>query len=271
MEVSFGIKTWDPVRVRLEEKTNSPNSNQIRFTASNSTYYTFILVIDYTEFDNLSPRPTVREMEITHGLNNLYTFSLQTPNVGYRLRYSTKYWLASSSDVINSEFPYLIPIKEGRMVQSKKNSFTKISNSFSGNKADTIYCMRRGLVTAVPRPETFYFRISDQDCLEVLHDDGTYMIYHFLNKKDDFTAPGRIVLPGQPIGTLSDSSYLWINLVKIEKAKNFLVSQQISYTAGKPGTLTFDEIDGKERSVYPREVITMEMNRKELKQANRNP
>jgi hypothetical protein len=270
VDLSFGIQTWDPVHIKVDEKTGSAFSTPIRFTALNSTYYPFNLSIDFVQFENLSPKPPVHDVKVSHGTNNLYTFSVQVPGVGYGYRYTYKYWLASSDEIINGEFPYLIPLKEGTLVKSKKTFFGSLINTFAGNAGDTVFCMRRGLVTAVPRSETMDFRLSQYDCLEVLHDDGTYMIYCYLKKTDNFTAPGRIVLPGQPIGTLSDSSYLFVKLMKIGEISNLLISQPIKYTLEKSRTVSFDEIDGIEKSVFPWEVITKEMKSKELKQAQKN-
>jgi hypothetical protein len=193
----------------------------------NSTYYPFMIQIDFIQFDNLSPKPAPRAMKVDHGSNNLYTFSMQVPGVGYAYRYSYRYWLRSSDEIINMEFPYLIPLKQGKLVVSAKGPFGKSTDSFMGKTGDTVFCMRRGLVTAVQRTETMDFRLSEHDCLEVLHDDGTYMVYHNLIKNDDFTAPGKIVLPGQPLGRLSDSSYLKVELLKINGSDNLLFSQPI--------------------------------------------
>jgi hypothetical protein len=254
------------VKIKVEERsgTNS-KAPPIRFTALNSTYYPFNLVIDFIQFDNLSPRPPKRENKLKHGLNNLFLFSIQVPGNGYGYNYSYSYWLSPSDEVTNEEFPYLIPMSEGKIVNSKKTLSGKVSNSFLGEIGDTVFCMRKGLVTAVPRAETLDFRLSEHDCLEVLHEDGTYMIYYYLKKSDAFTAPGKIVLPGQPVGTISDSLYLKVMLIKLGSIKNLLVTQPIKYSIGKTLTASYDEIDGKEKSVHPLEIITLEMKSRESK------
>jgi hypothetical protein len=269
VDLTLGINAWDPVHIKVEERTGSAISNPIRFTALNSTYYPFDLVIDFIQFENLSPRPPVRVITVSHGSNNIFTFSIHVPGVGYGYKYSYSYWLTSSDEIINKEFPYLIPLLVGKNVNSKKSFLGRVSDSFVGEKGDTVYCMRRGLVTAAPRSETMEFRLSRHDCLEVLQNDGTYMIYHNLNKSEAFTAPGKIVLPGQPIGTLSDSSYLMVTLLKVDKVKNVMITQPIRYTIGKAGTVNFNELDGIEKSIHPWEVITKEMKSRELKEAER--
>lgn len=263
--VSFNIKAWDPVHVVVNEKGVYDNTHPMRFTATNSTYYPFMLLIDFIQFTNLAPKPPVQATPVSHGLNNLFNCSLQVPGTGYAMQYQYSYWIRPSDKNINGEFPYLIPIREGRTVCSKKTSDGRIGNTFVGQKGDTVYCMRRGLVTAVPRTETIEFRLTPHNCLEVLHDDGTYLFYYNLKKSENITNVGETVLPGQPVGSLSDSSYLKVDLVKVENEKNLLISIPIRYTTGKSVTSSYDELDGVEKSVFPAEVITREMRGRELK------
>jgi hypothetical protein len=267
VDVSFGIKTWDPVHIKKEEKkgSSSASSSQIRFTATNSTYYPFLLKIDFIEFDNLFPKPPNRDMQVSHGTNNLFSCSLHVPGIGYSLRYSYGYWLAPSDENSDENYPYLVPLKEGKTINAKVTSKGKILNSFMGNTGDTVYSMRRGLVTAVPRTETMDFRLSGHDCLEIRHDDGTYMIYRNLEKNTDFTAPGKIILPGQPVGLFSDSLYVVVSLVKVSTAKNQLEGLPITYANGKNNTASFSELEGTGKSVHPWEVVIKELKNKEIK------
>jgi hypothetical protein len=90
------------------------------------------------------------------------------------------------------------------------------------------------------------------------------MVYHNLIKNDAFTAPGKLCCPVSLWE--AHSSYLKVELLKINGSDNLLFSQPIRYTVGKSGTLSFDEIDRKEESLHPMEVIVMEMKGRELKQ-----
>ncbi|NSW93437.1 MAG: hypothetical protein HPY62_01880 [Bacteroidales bacterium] len=269
VDISFGIRSWDPVHIKVEEKQGSAFSTPIRFTAVNSTFYPFLLKVDFPVFENLSPKPAPRDISVTHGTNNLFTFSVHVPEQGYSYRYLYEYWLAPSDDSINEGYPYLIPVKPGKLVRAKSTLFGHISDSFAGEKGDTVYAMRRGLVTAVPIDENLNFRLSEHDCLEVMHHDGTYMIYRNLSKEAGFVSPGQIVFPGQPVGLLSDSLYLTVSLKKVSKIKNSLISLPVRYVNSRGEAVLFDELDGKERSVHPSEVITREMTGRERKRFGR--
>ncbi|MBE0667967.1 MAG: hypothetical protein IH593_09905 [Bacteroidales bacterium] len=268
VNISYGIKAWDPVKIKNEERTSSGQEFPvIRFTATNSTYYPFSLQIDFEQFTNLFPKPSVRPFTVMHGPNNLFSFSGHVPGKGYSYRYSYNYWIKPSEEVINENFPYLIPLAEGKRVTAKSNLIGRITDSFMGNKGDTVFCMRRGLVTAMPQQESLEFRLSPHDCFEVLHDDGTYMVYHNLSKHDNMTAPGQIVLPGQPIATISDSCYVSVTLLKVGEEKNLITHRPISYATGAESIVSFEELDGKGLSARPYEVIILEMKGSEIKRA----
>jgi hypothetical protein len=265
VDMSFNIRQWDPVHIKAEEKNRNSNTATISFIVRNSTYYPFMVIVDFTQFDNLSPRPPEREIKVTHGTNNLFTLGPQIPNQSYGYAFTFRYWLRPSDNNLNKEYPYIMPFKEGRQVVSRKTSYGVLNDSFTGNKGDTIYCMRRGLVTAVPRTETLDFRISDHDCVEVLHEDGTYMIYHYLSKFNDLVAPGKTVLPGQALGTLSDSSYVLVTLRKIDPGNNLISNQEIRYTIGTPDPVSYSNIDDSCKSIWPKEVLFRELQKKEIK------
>jgi hypothetical protein len=229
-----------------------------------------LLKVDFIQFENLVPRPTPREEQIMHGTTLLYTFSRQVPNAGYGYNYQYTYKLKPSVETIDAEYPYLIPLKEGKMVNSRKRLNQRYMNSFTCKEGDTIYCMRKGFVTACPETKTPDFRISSNDCLEVLHNDGTIMIYMNLGQTNAFATPGKNVYPGQPIGIVSDSSYLQVSLLKIahgEGNSTIFIQQPIKFMVGKGRLLTYNEIDGSGVSVFPEDVISREMNSKEIRQA----
>lgn len=266
--ISFGRESrWNPVHVIVEEKTGSPKSFQIRFNANNSTYYPFLLKIDFVQLDNLVPKPPVREEKVEHGNTILYNFSKQVEDKGYGYNYSYSYRLQPSDGDVNVEFPYLIPLKEGLTVIAHRRGNLKFTNTFSCRPGDTVYCMRRGTVTAVPESETPEFRLSGTNCIEVRQADGTYMIYMNLKKTNAFVTPGKAILPGKPIGIVEDSSFLQVQLLRVSNLpQQTLIPLEIKYSTGGESPATFPEIEGKCESVFPGDVLARELKGRELKQ-----
>jgi hypothetical protein len=258
VSMSFGIKAWDPVHIKVND------ASPFRFTALNSTYYPFNIKVDFDVFENLSPKPPPREIKIQHGINNLFTFSVHVPDRGYNYRYTYSYSLAPSDEIIDERYPYLVPLSEGREIKSKLTLYSRINNSFTGNEGDTAFCMRKGLVVAVPEKENLDFRLSNHDCLEVLHNDGTYMIYRNLSIDADLVSPGKIVFPGEPVGLMSDSVYLTVSLIRVV-TNNVFIPVQITYINSSGDIVNYDALDGKDNSVHPWGVIIKELKSNELK------
>jgi len=269
-EISFGTRSWDPVKIKTEEKpTSTSEFPTIRFTAFNSTYYPFVLKIDFDLFENLYPRPAVRPFTVMHGPTSLYSFTGHVPGKGYGYRYSYLYWLSPSREASDGSFPYLIPLAEGQVVSAGVENSQKLRDSFSGRAGDTVFCMRRGLVTAVPRDKNLDFRLSPHDCLEVMHDDFTYMVYENISAKDILMAPGQTVLPGQPLAVFSDKGYLEVTLLKIKDNSNTVETLPVGYVTDGGEVVDFSQIDGRGKSVHPLSVIVLEMKSGEKKKAEK--
>jgi len=270
VEVSFGTRSWDPVKIKTEEKpTSTSEFPTIRFTAINSTYYPFTLQIDFNLFENLYPRPAVRPFIVMHGPTNLYSFTGHVPGKGYGYQYSYRYWLTPSLEAPADSYPYLVPVAEGQVVSGGVENSEKLRDSFSGREGDTVFCMRRGLVTAVPRDKNLDFRLSPHDCLEVIHDDFTYMVYENISGKEILTAPGQTVLPGQPLAIISGKGYLKVTLLKIADDSNTVETMPIGYVTAGGEVVDFSRIDGRAKSVHPLNVVTLEMKSGEKKKAEK--
>lgn len=267
-DINIGINKWDPVHVKVDERKVTERNNTIKFLSTNSTYYIFKLLVDFEIFENLVPPPPKREIEITHGTNVLFSVNPHIPDKGYNYRYTYKYRLKSSDNQIDSQFPYLIPLSDGKIALSKKTASGKLTDSFTGAKGDTVFAMRRGLVTSVPRIDNLDFRISGHSCLEIMHQDGTFMIYNNLINVEDFTSPGKIILSGQPVGLISDSTYIFVNLLKVSDKSNILISLPVSYAVGESETAYFSNIDGT-KAIHFRSVIEKELNARDLKKKSR--
>ncbi len=227
VEVNFGIMPWDPVTIKTDERASKPGAAPtIRFTALNSTWYPFKLAVDFEVFENLFPKPSARPFLVMHGPLNMFSFSQHVPQRGYGYNYKYHYWLAPSTGDSEGSFPYLMPVAEGRLAQAGTEGDNRISDSFRGEKGDTVFCMRRGTVVAVPRHENLDFRLSPFDCLEVMHEDLTYMVYENISDEKVALSPGQVILPGDPVATFSDKGYLKVTLLEVVNDSNMVASKR---------------------------------------------
>ena len=266
VSVSWGIKNLDPVKVEVIE---TPGQS-VRFNGINSTYYPFRLKITFNNVQNLAPRPSFKVMELKHGSNQIITFTIATKDVGYGYNYAFNYWLGTSEADADRVYPYLIPLKEGITAAADNVGGIKQIGRFRCNPGDTVYCMRKGVVTAVPGTSTNDFRVTAEDVLEVLHKDGTIMTYMFMDKARPFTSQGKTVFPGQPLGVASDSACVMVRLLEF-KEPNIISYIPINYLLEGGETALFNEISGKGRIVHPEEVVTREMTKGEIKRIERAP
>lgn len=266
VSVSWGIKNLDPVKVEVVE---TPGQS-VRFNGINSTYYPFTLRIEFNNVQNLAPRPSYKEMEIKHGTNQIITLTIATKDIGYGYKYGFSYWLRTPEADVERDYPYLIPLKEGTVPEADNVGGKVWIGRFRCNPGDTVYCMRKGVVTAVHGTSTNDFRVTADDVLEVLHKDGTIMTYMFLDKTRPFTSQGRTVFPGQPLGVASDSACVMVRLMEFREA-NLISFIPIKYALGGDATALFEAISGKGKIVHPAEVVTREMTKGEIKRTDRVP
>ena len=124
--------------------------------------------------------------------------------------------------------------------------------------------MRKGKVAAVPNMFEGNVRISGKESLEVIHRDGTIMIYENLDPDIAFVDPESIVYPGQAIGIIKNEQALAVILVLNKGKNNFEVLDfyyHINENIARPFSIELEDVEIQ----HPVELITREMSKKELK------
>lgn len=267
ISMSWGVEHFDPVKVEVEE-TNEPYNQSVRFIARNTTYYQFLLKIVFKNVTNLAPRPSTKEMVLKHGTNQVINLVVSTKDAGYGYEYSASYELYSESGAADLSWPYLVPLKPGTIPRAAVLRGKTWRGRFIVSPGDTIYCMRKGTVTAMPDINKSDFRISSPDALEILHADGTVMTYAPLLSRSFVNAPGSTVLPGEPVGVATDSGFVWVNLVEFMPGNN-LNYPPVRYATDESSSATFEGIIDKIETVHPVSVIAKEKTKSELKKKGR--
>jgi hypothetical protein len=263
ISISWGVEHFDPVKVEVEE-TNEPFNQSVRFIARNTTYYQFLLKIVFRNVTNLAPRPSTKEMMLKHGTNQVINLVVATKDAGYGYEYTASYELFSEEGAADLSWPYLVPLKPGTVPHAAVFKGKTWRGRFNVSPGDTIYCMRKGLVTALPESNKNEFRISSFNALEVLHADGTMMTYAPLICRSFVNSLGSIVLPGEPVGVATDSAFVWVNLVEFMPG-NTLTYPPMRYATGESSAATFEGIIDKIETVHPVSVIAREKTKSELK------
>lgn len=258
---STRMDSYDPVRVSIDES----ESGVVKFVATNDTYYPFTLTVRFKRLENFTSLQGTRQAIVSAGKNNLFDLRVKYRERDYGYQYEFSYILGSPKIEPEMEFPYLIPIKPGTTPVAGEAGGRKISDSFAIEKGDTVFCSRRGKVTATPGEKGGRFRISGVGSLEVLHDDGTLMIYNNLSGPVPGIKSGMIVYPGDPVAIASENFTLMLHLIALGASEQ-LQTLPILYSAGDTTGVQYSLIEGRVSVTHPESIITREMSPKEIKQ-----
>ncbi len=128
--------------------------------------------------------------------------------------------------------------------------------------------MRKGKIVAVPNMFYDADRISNNPSLEIMHKDGTIMIYENLDPNKLFVKAGSIVYPGQQLGIIDDISILEVYLYMID-TDNQIKRLNINYYVSKNKIEIFSDSFKKIRIENPNEIIIKEMSKREIKKTRK--
>lgn len=262
----FGSRIKNPVVIEVKSDTNS-----IYLYAKNNSLYPYYLEIKFGEFRNLSPRVFDKKTILLPGPNKLFTFKILDKNEPPALSYQTKYYLANTNSTEERYNPYLVPIGKNKVVEFskiKQEESTKIFiDHFVMDTGDSVFCARKGVVTALPDNLDEVDRII-KGSLEIRHDDGTIAAYLGLNPEKNMVKLGQRVFPSQPLGEIGISKLLTFKVFEIQD-EGKVVSFDILYIGPNNVLLPSNQIHGL-KVVFSSEIIKKEMTKKEISKFEKN-
>jgi hypothetical protein len=257
----FGNRINNPVVIEM-----STSADKIIFLATNSSFYPYHLVLNFDFIENLTPEVLFETFVVYPGRKQIFSLNVVDKERQPYCRYSCKFSIGDPKDSAILNYPYLFPFalhKKFDLVYKEDNK-TLIQNFFKVGKGDTVFCMRKGDVTATPNLYYTIERISEKPAVEIRHDDGTVMIYENINPIHTFVQAGNTVFPGEPIGIINDSLCLGIKLYSM-KGDGTIKRQNINYAVDENATIPFSEKIKNVDFQLPLQIITREMSKKELK------
>ena len=224
----FSGRLSNPVKLEVMKGVR----NEVTFMAENNSWYSYQVELDFTILTNLSPRMTSYKSIIHPGSNTLFKLSATDPNNPYDYSYSFRYQIGDPDKKPETLYPYLIPLAQGKEVHLKimaKNDTSThfFKNIFELKNGDTIFCMRKGTVTATPGDDDRFDRVLKGNSIEILHTDGTVATYLFPNTIKVLVLPGKEVYPLQPLAIMQGDEDVSVRIFKI--TNNFLSSFDFKY------------------------------------------
>lgn len=285
-DIEITIKRNDDKTVDLSYKKKLPGSYYIKleFTNLQNCYQKdYTKVIKHTSGRLLTLRPINEKQHI---------------NFSYRVNYVKGH----PNPKVDKDFKYVLPFKNGKEIKvlestnlnetyfnAKKDSKWK-SFIVDRTKADTIYSMRKGIVTEIKSDfktdsTDAYVYTSKLNKIVVEHEDGTFSRYIGFNKTSIFVKLGQTVYPQTKLGVLdifNNSTYrlyfdvaflkdIDFNLIKNRKMSSDNLSEHVTpyfYSSNGPVQL-------KHNNEYVVEIdeltLLKEFSRKEKKKYKKNP
>lgn len=258
----FGNRLNKPIEMDVQM-----NGNQVIFNAINKSYYPYEFEIKFTELQNLTPRILQRAAILYPGKNTLFTLSQEDMDQPPQYSYSIQYIMGTSNNNTDLSFPYLIPVGEGKIVNlASKNVNEKIlylENHFKMKSGDTVFSVRKGMVTALPDNRTSVDRLMKNASLEIRHGDGTVAVYGGIDPESNYLKLGQVVFPGQPLGQIGTSEVLILNIIAFlggGRMQNLDI-----YFADKNEQLLSSRKILDKQVAFPEAVLKKELTKKELK------
>lgn len=257
----FSNRIGSPLEVKVEEQ-----SNALIFNVFNKSFFSYDFKIHFSQFENLIPRISEKQMLIKRGTNRLFTLKIADNTKSAQYRYTIEYSISNQNFKPDISYPYLLPVGNNKKVkifaQDDNGKMIYNLNHFIMDHFDTVHCIRKGIITALPDNQVEVDRVSDSG-LEVLHADGTIAVYRGIIPNSILLNPGQVVYPGQPIGLVGEPPILVLNVCSFQgngKVKNLEV-----YYSDNNGQLISSELILNKSFVSPINVITKEMNKRETK------
>ncbi|HBH47075.1 MAG TPA: hypothetical protein DDX98_00450 [Bacteroidales bacterium] len=258
--ITFGRRMDKPIKIEVMESGSSYS-----FYARNRSFYTYIVTLKIDNIYNLNPAYVNKTYKVLPGRHALITLNVNDKEFSSGYRYSYSFSLGVPCSDINESYPYLLPFMAPFTYEFVDEAGTTIyKNSFLLSKGDTVYAMRKGRVVATPGMYHEGDRISKKESFEVLHKDGTILVYENLDSDVVFAKPEKTVYPGQPIGIVDDTGKLHIELYAV-LGKGRLKPLNINFCINANETVGFSKLRNSMISSYPEEVVKREMSKSEIK------
>lgn len=258
----FSSRLSNPVKIEVIKGVR----NEVTFMAENNSWYSYQIELQFTILTNLSPSTTSYKTIIHHGTNILFKLTATDPNYPYNYSYSFRYTIGDPDKKPEPLYPYLIPLAQGKKVHltgmANSATFQFLKNIFELKSGDTIFCMRKGTVTAIPGDDDRFDRILKGNSIEILHPDGTVATYLFPNTIKLLVFPGKEVYPLEPLAIMQVDQNVNVRVFKLRN--NFLSPFDFKYE-NDDGNLLNGKI-----VTHSSDCIEKELTKKEKKKMHKN-
>jgi hypothetical protein len=282
----------------VEVKAEADSHGDYQFTCVNHGYCNYILEIEFSMIQNLrSDFKSTYVGTVSPGQNFLFKLKKEAENQATNFRYTTRFIKGCVTPKINTAYTYLLPIAPGKQTQITELSYfmKKFANeeepkdwyaiAIKMNAGDTVFASRRGtvmeVVAGVVLKESGYTMSTNDNFVEISHDDCSFGRYQVFKENQIFVRPGQFVEAGEPLGIVGGEKYasgphvrfyVYYNIGGKDAFKDIEKSYAANHYGYVPMIFWARDIgkgrlnnNGNYTSEHPVDLVTSGMNKRELK------
>ncbi|WP_297093703.1 hypothetical protein [uncultured Draconibacterium sp.] len=206
----------------VEVQANYNSVGDCIFSASNNAKVPMYLHINFADIENTTfnePLPYIKK--VAPGFNSLFTLQRDLDAGIPRFNYDIETFRSNPTADVDLNFPYLIPLKEGKNVSvfdvknidgfwGKETLESWFATGFKAEPGDAVFASRNGVVAEVVGDsrtgDSRYWYHTWTKSITLLHDDGTLICYNGVQFDPEQLVVGQKVFAGQKIGEIINDS-----------------------------------------------------------------
>lgn len=264
------------------------DDGNLTFFSQNTTIIPYSVLFDFSELQNLSSAGGRYVTSVAMpGRSRLTTLKVKTEGVYTNFKFSTTYIKGNVFGKSKEEPVYIVPVQEGVNVsvdfltplesvlgqEVKGSAYRGVMFNFEVEAM--IVAPRKGIVSAIKMQENNDSKnlsyTEEENMIELYHEDGTLTQLKVLKSNSQKVKLGQMVFPGDILAESAGENYVHGRHVRMICLKlDRITPDQLNYT-NIP--VTFSTPSGSHKFVrpevfpvvWPKEIITAELNKKELK------
>ncbi len=272
----------NPLFAQVDIVAEQDQDRNLTLISFNKSQIPYTVQIEFLQLDNLeSLEGNILFKVAEPGKTDLLKLQSIYTNEKTGFRYNTKLF-KGNLEIFNPErTPYLVPLEEGTSTSMRPLT---VQNSgivdyagvgfFFENKA-VICAPRKGTVSEMKMDQVFNNSgpadLESENFIEIYHQDGTFTRLSGLEANSSKVHVGEAVFPGQAIAESSSPNNESVHHVKMIQSRWEMnekgviwVNFPVSIFTDQKEVLSIETLD-KLNSNHPTELITKEMDKKELK------
>lgn len=276
-----------PLSAQVEILAEQDQDRNLTLFGMNKGVIPYTIRIEFSKLQNLeSPEGNILFKVATPGKSTLLKLKSIYVNEPTSFNYKTQLYKGDFQHLGVDSPPYLIPLKTGTSLsmrpltaQNQATGSVYVGVGFFVEQATEICAPRKGIVTEVKldqKPTAGPADLNDENSIELYHGDGTFTRLTGLKANSAKVSVGETVFPGQVLAETSPLPDAPQHQVKMIQSRWEMTEKGVVWINFPVPLATDNQVissdqPGSDLTVtHPTELITKEMDKKELKKYQSN-